>query len=115
MVIAEKFESRIQDAIRIKFDPDFPTFSESVLEHNLADLLRSADYGIDPVLSTLLNCTVGGAGSQPLEVGLIAAASLDEKRNALRELEKRLGGLLGAGIAPELVSRVVARLPALTI
>src|ERR1700723_2432695 len=104
MGVAESFENRIQDALRIKFDPEVPTFSLGNLEHNLTDLLRGASYGIDPVLSALLNCTVGGSGPQPLEVEIIAGATRDEKRRALQELEQRLTQLQQADVEPELVS-----------
>jgi len=115
MAVADKFESRIQDALRIKFDPDLPTFSEGILERNLTDLLRCASYGIDPALSALLNCTVGGAGNQPLEVEVIAGATGDEKKIALRELEQQLIALQQADIKPELVSSVIAKLRSIAI
>ncbi len=114
MVVTQSFESRIKDALKVKLDPEAPTFDRRMAEENLADLLRGAEQGVDPLLLILLNCTVGGSGYQPLEAELVAAATPEEKKAALTELEGQLTQLGGTDIAPDLIFRLIARLQSIT-
>jgi len=109
MVNAEKFESRIETALQDKLDIDSPYFKETI-GRNLNGLLRGARNGTDAVLLELLNCTVGGAGNQPLEGELVAAATANEKRNALRKLANSLSELQKAGVEQKLVGDLADRL-----
>jgi hypothetical protein len=108
MVGKQSFESRIKDALQIKLDPDVPTFDRRTADDNLADLLRVAGQGVDPLLLNLLNCTVGGSGYQPLEAKLIADASQREKQAAIHELENRLSKLQQTGIVTALIEKLKA-------
>jgi len=109
MTRTETFESRIQSALQVKLDIDFP-ISKGNIRPNLDDLLRSANYGSDAVLLALLNCTVGGSGNQPLEAELVAAASPEEKKRALQELMNSLLKLQKAGVEQTLVGDALNKL-----
>jgi hypothetical protein len=108
MVAIQSFEGRIKDALQVKLDPDVPTFDPRMAEENLADLLRTAGQGVDPLLLTLLNCTVGGSGYQPLEAELVADASRQEKQAAICELENQLSRLQQTDVVTALTDKLRA-------
>jgi hypothetical protein len=105
----KEFEQFVDDALRIKFNPE----SEN-LSHQIGEASLSARYGKDPFLRTILNSTIGGpvprGGVMASETTVVAAASEDEKDIAVTAIRDHLKTLLHTLQNDESLSRQVAEL-----
>jgi hypothetical protein len=108
MVGNKELTQRTLEAINIKF-----CARSRVLANSLDELERSIPYGVDASLSSVLNCTIGGAGPQPLEAEVIAAADQASKKAALQLVINQLFKLRDEQVLTEKVSVVISKLQAI--
>ncbi len=96
---------RVLDAIVVKLQEKSPTVLNAI-----DDLKQSSGYGVDAVLRTVLNSTIGGAGPQPNEAELVSAASEQEKQQAMQLVINQLYTLRDAQVKTETVSVLISKL-----